>query len=359
MTLNISTLPELPTGVKHGVGGRIGQKLYAGLGSAGNSFYVLDLTQQHLGWQNAADFPGVARNDAAYTVCGDRIYVFSGAGVEKGNNHPTVLMDGYAFDSKTNCWTQLESHPPVGFLGASCCSVTSGSLVFFGGYRKETFDNFLRELSNVDSKSEPLKAQQLLTQFMNQQVDDYGWNQQIWGFSPTDERWFVMGENPFKPNCGAGIIHRDSVITLIEGEIKPGLRSLETKSYQLQGNTIVQSGLCPAIVDVNSQHEGLAGHYVAEIKNCIYAIGGAYFIGSQGNFKAGKLYSHHGLQKHYSDDVWSLDGSAWQQQGKLDFGIAYGIAASNHQSIYLVGGENAQGDAIKECFKLNFSEEPA
>ncbi|HAS3280777.1 TPA: N-acetylneuraminic acid mutarotase, partial [Vibrio cholerae] len=90
MAISFQLLPELPVGVKHGVGGIIGQKLYAGLGSSGNAFFVLDLKDMNSGWKSAADFPGIARNDAAYTVCGNKLYVFSGAGIEGNNSFPTV-----------------------------------------------------------------------------------------------------------------------------------------------------------------------------------------------------------------------------------------------------------------------------
>lgn len=75
MAISFQLLPELPVGVKHGVGGIIGQKLYAGLGSSGNAF-LFRPKDMNSGWKSAADFPGIARNDAAYTVCGNKLYVF-------------------------------------------------------------------------------------------------------------------------------------------------------------------------------------------------------------------------------------------------------------------------------------------
>ncbi|WP_428773886.1 YjhT family mutarotase [Vibrio sp.] len=352
MSLVIDSIPDLPIGIKHGVGGVLGGKIYAGLGSAGKQLFFFDLEQPQLGWQSAADFPGCARDDAAFAVSGHKLYVFSGAGVEPGNSHPTVLLDGYQFDSLENRWTQLEGGLPIGLLGASCCCLTSGELVFFGGYRKETFDDFVAELSAIDAQSEPEKHQQLLTHFMSQQVDAYGWNQDFWTFTPADNRWSIVGRNAFPANCGAGVAQDGDRITLIEGEIKPGLRSLQTKQFELAGSVVTKGVLCPSIVDVDSEHEGLAGHFVATFQNQVYVVGGAYFIGSQKNFRNGRLYSHQGLTKHYSNKVWKYDGSGWTFAGVFGEALAYGLSVSLEQRMYIIGGENCSGEAQTRCFSL-------
>ncbi|MBJ6881744.1 N-acetylneuraminic acid mutarotase, partial [Vibrio cholerae] len=78
-----------------------------------------------------------------------------------------------------------------------------------------------------------------------------------------------VGENPFKPNCGSGIIHKDNVVTLIEGEVKPGLRSLETKRHLFKEGKLEYSDSCASIIDISKNHEGLAGHFFGEIDNKI------------------------------------------------------------------------------------------
>ncbi|GAL35786.1 sialic acid-induced transmembrane protein YjhT possible mutarotase [Vibrio maritimus] len=72
--------PDLPQGIKSGVSAQIGNKLYAGLGSSGQAFYMLDTTRPELGWQQLSDFIGPARNGATATAIGSKIYVFGGAG---------------------------------------------------------------------------------------------------------------------------------------------------------------------------------------------------------------------------------------------------------------------------------------
>lgn len=352
MSLVIDAIADLPVGIKHGVGGLLGHKIYVGLGSAGKQFFYFDLEQTELGWQSAPEFPGCSRDDAAYTVCNDKLYVFSGAGIEVGNHYPTVLLDGYEFNSVDNCWKQLKGQLPIGFLGGSCAALSSGEIVFLGGYNKETFDNFVGELSQIDPKSSPDAHKRLLTQFMSQDVADYRWNQDIWKYEPSDNRWSIICKNTRPANCGAGITQSGDVITLIEGEIKPGLRSLETKQYEFCGAEVNQRVLCQSIASVDYEHEGLAGHFVETLGNQIYVYGGAYFIGSQNNLKHGKLYTHQGLKKHFTNKVWKFDSEGWRFAGEFGEGLAYGVSLSTEQRMYIIGGENSLGEAQRRCYTL-------
>ncbi len=68
MSLVIDAIADLPVGIKHGVGGLLGRKIYVGLGSAGKQFFYFDLDKPELNWQSAPEFPGCAREDAAYEI---------------------------------------------------------------------------------------------------------------------------------------------------------------------------------------------------------------------------------------------------------------------------------------------------
>lgn len=354
MSLLIESFPQLPVGIKNGVGGLLGKRLYLGLGSAGKQLFYYDMEQPNLGWQRAADFIGVERNDACYLVSDDNLYVFSGAGKQLGSNDTVVLDDAYCFDSKRDSWNKLNTTVPVGLLGASASAMPSGELIFFGGYCKETFDTFVARFSSVDPKSEPEKHQSLLNEFMSRPVFGYGWNGDIWAYDVVSNQWSILAQNPFAANCGSGVVQQGEIVTLIEGEIKPGLRSLQTKQFDLSSLTNITSKLCASIYDVDSHHEGLAGHYAGLVSNQILAVGGAYFVGSQKNFNNHQWYTHKGLTKHYSNSIWRFDGIRWHQEGALPQGVAYGVAISVDNKMYILGGENKFGTAQTRCYALSW-----
>lgn len=106
--------PDLPEGVKSGVSAQVGNKLYVGLGSMEQRFYMLDLDQMDKGWQQQADFSGPARSGATAAVLGDSIYIFGGSGKANASDKSPILFDTvYRFDAKTNQWEQVKTKTPV------------------------------------------------------------------------------------------------------------------------------------------------------------------------------------------------------------------------------------------------------
>lgn len=352
MSLHIESLAALPLGIKNGVGGKIGTKLYVGLGSAGKRLFFYDLESPLQGWQLCAEFPGTERNDAAYAVCNDKLYVFSGAGCTQGKSAPEVLEDGFVYDGQADRWQRLTAKTPVGLLGAGACHIGHDKLAFIGGYNKKTFDTFLSAISQVDASTQPERHQTMLSEFMSRPVSSYGWNREIWCFDTREQKWQLVGHNPFEANCGAGIVADGQVVTVIEGEIKPGLRSLKTKQFVFNQNGVE----CQSLPSIHSQdrcHEGLAGHFAAQLNERIVVAGGAYFIGSQENFRRGKLYTHQGLTKHYSNQVWQFDMNQWRKSAELPSGVAYGVSVQAGDCVYLLGGEGQGGAAQQKCYCIS------
>lgn len=355
MSVIFSSLPDLPEGVKNGVAARDGTTLYAGLGSAGKRFFLLDLDNLSTGWQRSADFPGTTRNDAVTITDSKGIWVFSGAGTPENTNSAQVLTDVYFFDFADRSWRQIETEIPVGLLGASGCQVSTGKFVFFGGYNKATFDHFCAKMSLLDEEHDQAERQSLLSEFMSKKPLDYGWNQEIIQYDVTNNEWSTLQTNPYQANCGAGLIWRDNTVTLIDGEIKPGLRSTEIKQFTFNAENEISSALLPSIQSDTAEHEGLAGCYAGVLDNKLVALGGAYFIGSQFNAKQGQWYSHKGLTKHYSNVIWCFDNNRWKAIANMPIGTAYGSTVESETGLILIGGEDANQKALVSCYLLECS----
>lgn len=344
--------PRLPVGFKNGVAGIVEQHIFFGLGSAGKQFFCLDLKSDERAWQRVEDFPGPARNDAVCITTSTGLYIFSGAGKTQEHTPLQVLMDGYYFDAMTLSWQRLDTSIPVGLLGACGCELSAEQLVFFGGYCKETFDGFMAEISQYQPQSEPY--QKLLTDFMSRPVDAYGWNQNILAYNPQSQQWKILERDPWPANCGAALIKYPDSALVIEGEIKPGLRSQMSKHFTFTRDAKVMCQPFPAIVDTDKTHEGLAGCFAGSNGQHILLAGGACFIGSQENYNKGLWYSHKGLEKHYNQRIWCFDGDKWYCAGMLPEGLAYGAAITTHKGMILLGGENKQGAATDNTWFIGF-----
>lgn len=355
MSVIFSSLPDLPEGVKNGVAARDGTHLYAGLGSAGKRFFLLDLDNLKAGWQSTTDFPGTTRSDAVTITDSKGIWVFSGAGVPENTDCAQVLTDVYFFEFANKSWQRMDTQTPVGLLGACGCEVSTGRFVFFGGYNKTMFDDFCAKMSRLDEEHDQLERQQLLCEFMSKKPQDYGWNQEIIQYDISHNEWTALQKNPYQANCGAGLIWHANTATLIDGEIKPGLRSTEIKQFTLNDENEFSSAQLPSIQSDTAEHEGLAGSYAGVLNNKLVALGGAYFIGSQSNVRQGQWYSHKGLTKHYSNSVWCFDNNRWQVIAEMPIGAAYGSTVESETGLILIGGEDANQKALVSCYLLECS----
>lgn len=104
-----------------------------------------------------------------------------------------------------------------------------------------------------------------------------------------------------------------------------------------------------SIVEQDPLHEGLAGAYCSELDGRCVVLGGAYFIGSQSNYRNGQYYSHQGLTKTYATKIWQLCDGKWTCIGELAKGKAYGVCLSISNGVVLIGGEDENGQALTEC----------
>ncbi|WP_434362009.1 N-acetylneuraminate epimerase [Parasalinivibrio latis] len=346
--------PDLPAGVKNGIGVKAGNTLYVGLGSAGQSFYALDLKNRKSGWKKMADFNGPARSGATASLSDGKIFVFGGSGMETADAKSPVIFDSvYSFDIEENQWTKEKTKAPAGLLGATSHTLEDGEIVFFGGYNKQVFDKYLADVTSVDAKKEPEKWNDIVNSFMGRLPEGYRWNTEVLAFSPEDNTWHSKGKAPYLPNCGAAIVAEEDTVTLVSGEVKPGLRTDEVKTAKFDENTVwwrTDSAL-PKPTG-HSLQEGVAGAYAGKIGDVLLVAGGANFHGARAQFDGGEPFAHKGLGKAYNPEIYLMENKTWKQANNLPKGIAYGASFTLEDGVLVVGGEDASGKALNDVYLL-------
>ncbi len=350
--------PNLPEGIKSGVAVQSNGKLFVGLGSAGQHMYSLDLESVNKGWQKLPDFIGPARNGATATVADGKILVFGGAGkVNASDRAPIIFNSVYSFDIKDNRWVEEKTRSPVGLLGASSYTDDSGEVIFIGGYNKQLFDTYLSDITAVDKKSDPVKWQKIVDDYMGMKPQDYRWNTQVLSYSIKGNKWSDLGTSPYTPNCGSALVIDNNTATLVSGEIKPGLRTAEVKSLKVtDGNVSWKTMSALPQPSGQSLQEGVAGAYAGKIGDALVVMGGANFHGARQQFEEGGLFAHNGLSKAYNPEVYVMKGSQWKQVNDLPKGMAYGASFTLPSGILVVGGENKKREALNDVFLVTLSE---
>lgn len=349
--------PNLPVGVKNGIAGRIVDTLIAGLGSAGAKVFALDLNNRAAGWRAIADYVGPVPSDPATAVSGGALYVFGGAGNETPDaRSATVLNTVSRYDPKANSWQVLETTTPIGLLGASAVTLADGRIAFFGGYNKALFDTFLADITAINQVTDPEGWGAVVNAFMGMAPKDYHWNNMVLVYDTKNNTWGDVGLDPALPNTGSAVVETaPGTFLIINGEIKPGLRTNTVKSATIAADSVTWSEVAAIPAPEGSDvQEGLAGAYAGMSNGAVLVAGGANFQGARARADAGIWYAHEGLAKHWASDVFALQDGRWAQVGQLREGLAYGSSFSVNDGLLVVGGEDAEKSARMDVFLVQW-----
>jgi len=358
-SLKDETWPDLPVAIKSGIGVMVDDVIYVGLGSAGSSFFALDLKSRTPVWEEKSAFPGPVPTSAAAAASGKRIYVFGGNGKETPEAKAPILFDTvYSYDIKKDRWDVVDTVTPAGLLGASAYACDTDSIAFFGGYNKEKFDKYLSDIKSVDKNENPDEWNRIVDDYMGMEPDGYEWNKKVLVYNTNLNSWSDLGDNPYQPNCGSAIAELDDSLMIINGEIKPGLRTSKVKSAAFEGASITWELLeeLPAPAGQEIQ-EGLAGAFAGVSNGSVIVAGGANFHGAKAQAAAGNWFSHKGLGKAYNPEVYVYTDNQWEQVSSLDMGLAYGSSFTIPEGVLCIGGEDGERNKHSAVFLLSWDGE--
>ncbi|WP_435433645.1 N-acetylneuraminate epimerase [Vibrio tapetis] len=347
--------PDLPVGMKSGISAQVGSKLYVGLGSTGQDFYMLDLDNVKKGWQKKADFSGPARSGATASVVGEDIYVFGGSGKKNTSDAAPILFDTvYRYDADANTWARVNTQTPVGLLGAASYSPDNKQVLFFGGYNKGYFDKYLADINATSRKEQPEKWQKIVDDYMGMKPLDYKWNSNVLSYTPETGIWKELGSSPYLPNCGSALVKQGAKATLVSGEIKPGLRTSEVKQFAFGAAQPWMSLHDLPKPSSQQTQEGVAGAFAGESNGVVIVAGGANFHGAKGAFEQGKMFAHNGFGKAFNPETYVLKSGLWAQSTDLPHGLAYGASFTTDDGVLVIGGEDGERAARKEVYLLSW-----
>lgn len=221
--LSHEVLPPLPFAFQNGfaVAAEDGTgRIYLGLGNqdgkASNRVWAYHPKTGELAELPA--FPGAPRTQSVAALLGGRLCVFSGGS-------DVAYTDGYAYDPQKNAWEELApvrvDGVDISLLGAGAARLSADELIVVGGFDKTVWDWASRNLGTL--KGEERDA--FRKAYFSMVPDDYHWNRQILVYNVRENAWRSIGDVPFQPPCGEGLVKVGHTILSINGEVKPGVRS--------------------------------------------------------------------------------------------------------------------------------------
>ena len=253
-SIRIDTLPSLPFAMDNLGGAMVGNSLYVAggnvAGKPSNVVLSLDLENLESGWQKQADFPGPAR---VQPVCagqqqneGEPIFYLWGGFAGTYDGRPASLsVDGYSYSPVTKQWLAVST--PVGkdsvevSLGGGVGIAFADSLIVCtGGVNKDIFLSALQReermkqavAANDQSTVDSLKA--VAKEYMLWPSEDYRFNDRLLIYNTHLNTWNEVIRCPEFARAGAALVRWENTLFVINGELKPGIRTPEITKITIE-----------------------------------------------------------------------------------------------------------------------------
>lgn len=217
------TLPSLPVTVDNMAGALIGDLLYIVGGNVdgvpSSDMYSLDLSNLDKGWQKEANVPGEPRVQPVCAAQGGKLYVWGGFAPAVDGREATLSVDGYVYSPETKEWTSVatpvdKERKSISLGGGAAVPWGEEAILCVGGVNK---DIFLKALQGIYAGKE----------YLSHPVEWYQFNKNLLLYYPAKDEWNSLGEYEQGARAGAALV-ADGVYTyIINGELKPGIRTNE------------------------------------------------------------------------------------------------------------------------------------
>lgn len=239
----IEAYPSLPVGICNMTGDIIDDVVYVVGGKldgfATNRFFSLDLSDANANWIELQPMPGspriqpimIAQNAAEEK----RLYLFSGSSYSE-DGEPQIMSDGLSYNPLTTTWSEIATVQPEGYdafslHGASAIATGTHHIMFVGGVNKNIFhaawvmERDLALAKEENNTEELVRLEQQRLDYLKMPSADYNFNKEVLVYHTITDTWFVLSEYPFPAPAGAAMVKVDDGWYIINGEIKPGIRS--------------------------------------------------------------------------------------------------------------------------------------
>ena len=252
--LTLTDFPALPEPLDNFAGTSVGSKVFVAGGNASGKasnkvFYINAATDKE--WKHLPDFPGDARVQpvlAAIEKDNDTLlYVLGGFFGGDTTKAPTMGEKVLAFSFKQQQWHEValqeNSNKEIFSLtGATALIIDNRYIACFGGVNASLFINTITDLYHIGrdntltDEARKQKNYDYMAHYMTQPIAYYKFNQECYLFDTHTKQWSVLDTQPDFARAGATLVGTPDEFYLIQGELKPGVRSPKTYKLKILSN---------------------------------------------------------------------------------------------------------------------------
>lgn len=221
--MQVDTLPSLPVTIDNMAGALVGHVVYIVGGNCNgipsSDVYSLDLSDLPAGWKKELSVPGKPRVQPVCVAQNGKLYVWGGFAQAANGREASLSVDGYVYDPQTKQWvktaTPTDEHGNSVSLGGGVgIAYGSEAVLCTGGVNK---DIFLKALQGFYAGKE----------YLSHPAEWYRFNDCLLLYYPKEDRWDCLGKYVQGARAGAAMVSDGKYYYIINGELKPGIRTNE------------------------------------------------------------------------------------------------------------------------------------
>ena len=226
----LDTLPSLPVTIDNMYGALLGNSLYVVGGNVNgvpsSAMYSLNLESLDEGWKEETPVPGNPRVQPVCVAQGGKIYVWGGFSTAGEGREATLSVDGYAYTPATKEWKQVatptdEAGNAVSLGGGVALPMGEDAVLCAGGVNK---DIFLQALQGIHKGKE----------YLSRPVEWYQFNRKLLKYDVKADQWTCLGDYEQGARAGAAFVSDGEAYYIINGELKPGIRTKDINRIKIE-----------------------------------------------------------------------------------------------------------------------------
>ena len=222
--------PSLPVTIDNMAGALLGNVIYIVGGNVNgvpsSSMFSLDLADLAAGWKEEIAVPGNPRVQPVCAAQGGKLYVWGGFSTAGEGREATLSVDGYVYTPATKEWKQVatpvdETGTAVSLGGGVALPLGENAILCAGGVNK---DIFLQALQGIHKGKE----------YLTRPVEWYQFNSKLLRYDVNENQWTCLGDYEQGARAGAAMVMDDSSYYIINGELKPGIRTKDINRIKIK-----------------------------------------------------------------------------------------------------------------------------
>lgn len=252
----LDSLPFLPATMDNFAGCAIENSVFVGGGNVNdkpsNDFYSIDIKNDSI-WKKLPPFPGIPRVQPVMAGIknAERNYVYLLGGFFGGDEFhlPEMAKDVYRYCVEDSTWEKVgeqidpDTQKPFSLAGAVAMPLQNRYILCMGGVNYDIFLNAITTQYNINfnrlltDKEKKQKNDTFSKTYMTQPIAYYKFNPECRIFDTKTNRWQTIDVTQNAARAGATLVFENDTFYLVQGELKPGVRTPITWKGKISLNT--------------------------------------------------------------------------------------------------------------------------